>query len=650
MASEAALGLVSSILEAHNLGNTLEALRSEVEKKHGNDVVLTHSAAPERPELYAESYARLEEWIAGSLERFKAEVSSLSFPLFVLSYFKILQLYEPGTDPTVDYAGNFLRQWGGNHALHYPAEMRTISGITRREHLGSDEYARHVLGKDESKARMRFKISFCRVSSELLHSFILANDLILLAVLLNDHVDIAIEDRDPGAMQVVQLLGSCEPAAVAGTENTLKPELLSWGVFPLSISSSSASIEGTDKSKAQAHVTPIPEDARPEFTFLGASLGAVPYPDVNGAAAGASGSQSHDKAATSVLENLMKSYLQHPSPAYPEESAESALTRDHPSATAPAHKPSVYFTTFINAYRGLINLSMTQDATQLAASFSDRVVRVWRLDKEASEMPGDHWQSNDTPLEIKGHSQPVYSLSWSPEQRYLLSAGGDGAVRLSDVKFGRTLVSYQAHISPVWDVQFCPLGHYFISGSHDRTARLWATDHVQPLRMLVGHLSDVTCTAFHPNCNYAFTGSCDKTIRLWDLSSGKCLRIFTGHFGTVCNLAVCPSGRYLASASEDSSVRIWDIQSSKEVALLQDHAGPVYSIDYSVDGAVIASGGADATVRIWDVAGSFDASTSTAGDHCSMRATQTFRTKNTPVAHVRWTRRNLLLAGGAYCF
>ena len=59
MASEAALGLVSSILEAHNLGNTLEALRSEVEKKHGNDVVLTHSAAPERPELYAESYARL---------------------------------------------------------------------------------------------------------------------------------------------------------------------------------------------------------------------------------------------------------------------------------------------------------------------------------------------------------------------------------------------------------------------------------------------------------------------------------------------------------------------------------------------------------------------------------------------------------------
>lgn len=35
-----------------------------------------------------------------------------------------------------------------------------------------------------------------------------------------------------------------------------------------------------------------------------------------------------------------------------------------------------------------------------------------------------------------GHSQPVYGMSWSPDGRFLLSAGGDGGVRLWDMAMG----------------------------------------------------------------------------------------------------------------------------------------------------------------------------------------------------------------------
>lgn len=668
----AALSLVTSYLKIQGLPETLETLKKEL----GSDNVLASPGVAARPEHYVESHARLEEWIACSLERYKAEITGIRFPLFVLCYFKIVELQEPlgstaGTGssaapPLPDLANQFLHQWGGSHALNYPAEMRAISAVKCRQHLGEVEYAKCILGRGENEGRMRYKLRFSRVSSELLHSFILANDLLLLAVLLNDHVEIMIEDRDPlPTMQAVRLLAPRDPLAAVDGDRAPTPELLSWSAFARRIAAAATTAaspflsslpsspspppvaEGAHLLKAR--IAPIPDSAQQEYTFLGAVDGKSAYPSIRGGAVGDESKRDAPDSVT-ILENLVQSYLLHPSPAYPEGVATSAHTREDPVQLAPALKPSVYFTTFVNAYRGLVSLNVTGDATQLAASFADRVVRVWCLDKQASAMHGDLSQSEDTPLEIKGHSQPVYSLSWSPDQRYLLSGGGDGVVRLSDVKTGRSLVSYQAHAAPVWHVEFCPLGHYFLSGSHDRTARLWATDHVQPLRILVGHLSDVTCTAFHPNCNYAFTGSSDRTARLWELSSGNCLRIFAGHFGSISAVAVCPSGQYFASASEDSSVRIWEVLSSTQIAHLHGHAGSVYSLDYSADGAVIATGGADSTVRIWDVAASFEAATCTGEQQCAVAATHTFRTKNTPATHVRWTRRNLLMAAGSFHF
>lgn len=56
----------------------------------------------------------------------------------------------------------------------------------------------------------------------------------------------------------------------------------------------------------------------------------------------------------------------------------------------------------------------------------------------------------DQPVRFVGHSQPVYGISWSPDGRFLLSAGGDGEVRLWDMARGRAgnaagYVRYDGH-------------------------------------------------------------------------------------------------------------------------------------------------------------------------------------------------------------
>jgi len=97
----------------------------------------------EKPELFAESYARLEDWVAGSIEHHKAELRSVLFPLFVLCYFKLVE-HQNDED---QLAAHFLERWGAEHALQYASEVRCLAAATRPEHLDTDDFARLILNR-----------------------------------------------------------------------------------------------------------------------------------------------------------------------------------------------------------------------------------------------------------------------------------------------------------------------------------------------------------------------------------------------------------------------------------------------------------------------------------------------------------------------
>ncbi|KPP72798.1 transcription initiation factor TFIID subunit 5-like, partial [Scleropages formosus] len=343
----------------------------------------------------------------------------------------------------------------------------------------------------------------------------------------------------------------------------------------------------------------------------------------------------------------------------------------------PESLPSICFYTFLNAYQGLTAVDFTDDSSLIAGGFADSTVRVWSvtpkklrsvksaadlnlIDKESDDVLErimDEKSASESKI-LYGHSGPVYGVSFSPDRNYLLSCSEDGTVRLWSLQTFTCLVGYKGHNYPVWDTQFSPYGYYFISGGHDRVARLWATDHYQPLRMFAGHLADITCTQFHPNSNYVATGSADRTVRLWDILNGNCVRIFTGHKGPIHSLAFSPNGKYLASGATDGRVLLWDIGHGLMIGELKGHTDTVYSLKFSRDGEILASGSMDNTVRLWDSIKAFDDietddfTAATGHIHLPENSQElllgTYMTKSTPVIHLHFTRRNLLLAAGAY--
>lgn len=346
--------------------------------------------------------------------------------------------------------------------------------------------------------------------------------------------------------------------------------------------------------------------------------------------------------------------------------------------------PSICCYTFHNTHDSLNCVTTTKDATAIAGGFSESYIKIWSLKGEKLKSlrntinPAHVNDYNDLNRQkerhgseykkLVGHSGPVYGLSFSPDNKYLVSCSEDKTARLWSTQTFSNLVVYKGHNSPVWDVDFGPFGFYFATASHDRTARIWSCDHINPLRIFAGHLSDVDTVKFHPNAKYLVTGSSDRTSRLWDVQKGACVRVFTGHTGSIKTVAVSPNGHLMASAGEDKSIMLWDLGSGKRIKKFTGHTGFVYSLNFSADNGVLVSGGADNTVRVWDV--NTDATTATAtymdtdmsepkrlkleddrkrkAVHESPEQLAVFPTKQTPIYDIQFTDRNLCLVSGAF--
>jgi hypothetical protein len=183
-----------------------------------------------------------------------------------------------------------------------------------------------------------------------------------------------------------------------------------------------------------------------------------------------------------------------------------------------------------------------------------------------------HASAQDRPkievVPIISHTQPVYSVAFSPDGARVLSGSGDNTMKLWDAATGGLLRTFEGHSSFVISVAFSPDGARVLSGSHDKTLKLWDAATGQLLRTFEGHSSFVISVAFSPDGARVLSGSHDKTLKLWDAATGGLLRTFEGHSSGVRSVAFSPDGARVLSGSDDTSVRIWNVATGQPLVSL----------------------------------------------------------------------------------
>ncbi|ORY00702.1 WD40 repeat-like protein [Basidiobolus meristosporus CBS 931.73] len=584
------------------------------------DYLLFYNEAEQgNPDAYGDSYLSLRRWIENSLDLYKGELKVVLYPIYIHAF---LDLVSKGYR---EQAQEFFKSYKSDHEEFHTPDIQRLEAVTEPQHVEENPLV-------QIYRKNKYNLKMTNVTFELFISFLQDNKFMLLLRIVNQYLNIQDIETEEGVgitghkthqlkafnQQPVQL-GQLppDPALKDEVERALKEnDEKAKADGPETDSIASSLVEEYKKVKVDgAQDGPTRED--------------IPLPPIKG---------FDIQAEIDSIVDLRKRLK-----------------------LGPGALPSICMYTFHNTSGSLNCVSMTEDASLVAGGFSESYIKVWSLKGE--KLKG--FRSNFNPAHINdasdlnrlkerqgheykkliGHSGPVFGLSFSHDNKYLVSSSEDSTVRLWSMDTYTNLVSYKGHNYPVWDVDFGPL---------------WSCDHISPLRIFAGHLSDVDCVKFHPNSKYLVTGSSDKTSRLWDVQRGTCVRVFTGHLGTVYALAVSPDGRTMASAGDDKSIVLWDLGSGRKIKKMTGHQGTIHSLSFSSEGSVLVSGSSDWTVRVWDVKKAEESGNDTKAPQKKDRNEHngnedinadlmgTFPTKRTSVYNVQFTRRNLVLASGAF--
>ena len=85
---------------------------------------------------------------------------------------------------------------------------------------------------------------------------------------------------------------------------------------------------------------------------------------------------------------------------------------------------------------------------------------------------------------LEGHGSRVWSVTFSPDGRFLASASSDRTVKVWDVNTGECLRTLTGHSNLAWSVAFSADGKVVASGSQDETIRLWNWETTTKLAVL----------------------------------------------------------------------------------------------------------------------------------------------------------------------
>lgn len=212
---------------------------------------------------------------------------------------------------------------------------------------------------------------------------------------------------------------------------------------------------------------------------------------------------------------------------------------------------------------------------------------------------------------MNGHSARVGSLAWN--EHVVTSGSRDTTAVHHDLRAQRHAVgTLRGHSQEVCGLSWSPDGSTLASGSNDNTCCLWDASVGQgrfstatPRFTLTDHQAAVKALAWCPferNTLASGGGTADRCIKTWNAQTGALLNsVDTG--SQVLSLLWSNTEKELLSSHgfADNQLCLWKYPSMAKVKELKGHTSRVLHLAASPDGRTVVSGAGDETLRFWDV-------------------------------------------------
>ena len=222
-------------------------------------------------------------------------------------------------------------------------------------------------------------------------------------------------------------------------------------------------------------------------------------------------------------------------------------------------------------------VAYSPDGGRIATAGDDKTIRVW--DAATGE------RKDRLP-----HAHAVYALAFTRDGKTLLAGDKAGAVASWDVATGEKRKSVVVGRKAVGMLTVSPdgrtvavvaVGATVATAGDDATVRLWSAADGKPRDELKAHDGAVTAVDFSPDGKRLATGGADKTVVVWDLKTGTVVKpVLEGHGGKVAFLAYLPDGRLL-SRTDAGETFAWKPPAAKPIVLARGTSGGLLVAGYS---------------------------------------------------------------------
>lgn len=167
---------------------------------------------------------------------------------------------------------------------------------------------------------------------------------------------------------------------------------------------------------------------------------------------------------------------------------------------------------------------------------------------------------------LKASDKSARSIAINPLTSEFVVGYSDSMVRIFDLKTLALKQTIPAHTNSVFTVAFSPDFRYLVTAGRDAHLKIWSVADGYSLQQdIVAHMFAINHIAFSPDGRWFATASMDKSIKVWDATTYRLLKVVdrarhAGHGTSINRLLWDTQSNHLLSASDDRTISVWEVK------------------------------------------------------------------------------------------